>query len=172
MEEWRDIVGYEGLYQISNTGKVRSLRFGRIIELKQGIKKNGYHFVILCVDNLKKSMHIHRLVGEAFVPNPNGYKYIHHKDHNPGNNNAENIEWISEENHRELHGIGDKSVYQYDLDGNLIKEWKSAKETGRELGINQSHISDCCRGGFYDKRRNKWINIKQYKGYRWSYKPL
>lgn len=65
-----------------------------------------------------------------------------------------------------------KTVYQYTLDGQLVAVWESAKEAARQLGFTQSNISACCNGGYFDKRKNKWINYTQYKGYKWSYIPL
>lgn len=172
MEIWKDVDGYEGVYQVSNEGRVRSLKFGRVRLLKEGVKSTGYRFVILCENSIKKQMHIHQMVAKAFKSNPNGYTTVHHIDHNPGNNNVENLEWISGEAHREIHGIGDKNVYQYNLNGELVKEWESARSAERETGLSQGHICECCRGGYLNKRRGKWVNITQYKGYRWSYSPL
>ena len=65
-----------------------------------------------------------------------------------------------------------KPIIQSTLDGEFIKEWKSASEAGKTLGINSASISKCCNGGEFDKRRNKWTNITQYKGYKWEFKPL
>lgn len=65
-----------------------------------------------------------------------------------------------------------KPIIQSTLDGEFIKEWKSASDAGKTLGINSASISKCCAGGEFDKRRNKWTNITQYKGYKWSYEPL
>lgn len=65
-----------------------------------------------------------------------------------------------------------KPIIQSTLDGEFIKEWKSASEAAKKLGINNASISKCCSSGIFDKRRNKWTNITQYKGCKWSYKPL
>ncbi|MDR2774792.1 MAG: hypothetical protein LBC19_08635 [Tannerella sp.] len=78
MEEWRDIPGYEGLYQVSNTGRVKSLRNNII--LKPGTQTNGYQFVILSVNGAKKQKMIHRIVAETFIPNPENKREINHKD--------------------------------------------------------------------------------------------
>ena len=78
MEEiWKDIEGYEGLYQVSNMGRVRSLRNNII--LRQGIT-NGYERVLLCTNNIRKGYSVHRLVAMAFIPNPNNYPIVNHKD--------------------------------------------------------------------------------------------
>lgn len=98
MEEWKDIQGYEGLYQVSNYGRVKSLgnekkRNDKI--LKAQTKKNMYKQIGLHKDGIEKKYLIHRLVAQAFIPNPNNYKEVNHKDENPSNNNVFNIEWCS-----------------------------------------------------------------------------
>lgn len=160
MEIWKDIEGYEGIYQVSNEGRVKSFKFGKERILENGTKHNNYQFVILCEHSVKHQFHVHKLVAEAFIPNPNGYTVVHHKDHNPLNNKVDNLEWIDEDEHRRLHGIVGKNVYQYTLDGELVKIWESTRECGRN-GFHQGHVASCCRG-----------ENKQHKGYRWSFKPL
>ena len=97
MEEWKDIVGYEGLYQVSNLGNIKS--FKRYIEGKLLIPKSdkdGYKEIgIRDITGKRTFKRIHRLVAEAFIPNPNKYKFINHKDNNPTNNTVDNIEWCS-----------------------------------------------------------------------------
>lgn len=102
MEEiWKDIQGFEGYYEISNTGKVRSTSYKGTRILKPAKLKNGYLNVILCINQVKTHKNIHRLVAEAFLPNPNNYATVNHKDKNKENNNIENLEWLSvEENNR------------------------------------------------------------------------
>ncbi len=65
-----------------------------------------------------------------------------------------------------------KAILQIDSNGEIIAEWKSASEAGKILGFNPASINKCCNGGEFDKRRNKWTNITQYKGYKWQFKPL
>lgn len=165
MELWKDIEGYEGRYQVSNEGRVKSLDFvvirkngrqhtikGKI--LSQYIDDRGY---LRC--GVGK---IHKLVAEAFVSNPNGYRTIHHKDHNKLNNNANNLEWIDETTHNRGHGGQHpcKTVYQY-KNGVLIAEYQSAQDAGRKNNIGYGNIARCCRG-----------EQNEYKGFIWSYKPL
>ena len=112
-------------------------------------------------------------MAQAFIPNPNNYPCVNHKDEKRYNNKIENLEWCSYKynsnygtrnkrnstillNRKDL----SKKVYQYSIDGKLLKVWNSARECGRN-GFKQSSVSKCC---------NK--QIKTYKGYRWSYKPL
>lgn len=169
MEEWKDIEGYEGLYQVSNEGNAKSLNYnhtGREKLLKPSVRGNGYLQVQLCKDGKKENKDIHRLVAEAFIPNPNNYEIVHHIDHNRQNNVVENLMWMNKEEHDKVHSKErgekkEKRVYQYTLDSKLVAIWKSAKEAEKQLGFAQSHISSCCNG-----------KLKQYKGYIWSYTPL
>lgn len=106
IEEWKDIAGYEGSYQVSNTGKVKSLaRFRRskgsgiapVAEklLTLNTDKDGYKEVALCKNNKLRYFRVHRLVATAFIPNPDGLPMINHKDENPANNYVENLEWCT-----------------------------------------------------------------------------
>lgn len=101
MEIWKDIKGYEGLYQISNYGRVKSLprmmknrKCEEIIKAPSVLPK-GYLKVSLCKNGKIKYFFIHRLVAEAFIPNPNNFPCVNHKDCNPRNNEVSNLEWIS-----------------------------------------------------------------------------
>lgn len=178
MEEWKDIKGYEGLYQVSSDGRVKSLEksynvgYGGIKHqdefiMSPSIVGNGYLHVTLCKDGKKRYKRIHRLVAEAFIPNPENYPVINHKDENPKNNNVENLEWCTQGYNNTYGGrtkrmaeSQSKKVYQYTLDGELVKIWNSTREC-REEGYSQGHVAACCRG-----ERN------QHKGYKWSYQPL
>jgi hypothetical protein len=109
MEIWKDIVGYEGLYQVSNMGRVKSLaRYKRNGTKKNGepmmyllneeikvlqIDKAGYQNVYLWKDNKMKFVKVHRLVAQAFIPNPNNYPLVMHMDNNPTNNLPSNLQW-------------------------------------------------------------------------------
>ena len=97
-EEWRDIPGYEGLYKVSNTGKILSLDYahrGYAQELVPKVNNKGYLWVQLKHNNQRKDCLIHRLVAEAFIDNPNGFPLINHKDENKKNNNSWNLEWCT-----------------------------------------------------------------------------
>lgn len=167
MEVWRNI--NDG-YSVSDYGRVKSNE--RIV-----IRSNGRpHYVkekILsqCVDDkgyLRCGIgKIHKLVAEAFVPNPNGYTVVHHKDHNQTNNRPTNLEWVDENTHNKMHSnlqkiIPPKVVYQYTLDGELVGIYSSTQEAAKmNEGYNFSNIARCCRGV-----------QRTYKGYKWSYEPL
>jgi len=159
MEEWKEINGFE----ISNYGKVKSTdkvvfrKNGRPHTVKgkllsQSVDDRGY---LRC-----SAGKIHKLVAKAFIPNPNNYTVVHHKDHNKLNNNADNLEWIDETEHNRSHGGQHhcKTVYQYTLDNKLIKTYISTQEAARENNIDYSNIARCCRG-----------EQESYKGYIWKY---
>lgn len=91
-EEWRDIKGYEGLYQVSNKGNVRHIKFNRLLKPS---KSGKYITAILSKNGKQIGKSVHRLVAETFIPNPNNYPCVNHKDENPHNNSIENLEWCT-----------------------------------------------------------------------------
>lgn len=99
-EIWKDVCGYEGLYQVSNIGNVRSLNYrvvrGRINELSRGLSKTGYYVVVLCRDKKQTTVHVHRLVAEAFIDNPDNKPVVNHKDENKTNCSVDNLEWVTQ----------------------------------------------------------------------------
>lgn len=165
MEEWRDIKGYEGLYQVSNYGRVKSLNYNHTGEeriLKPGkVGKTVYYKVILCKDGKTYNKWVHRLVAQAFIPNPDNLPEVNHKDENGLNNRVDNLEWCTR-TYNNNYGTRiqrvSKPVYQYTLDGKLAKIWPSVMEIVRQLGYSQGTISMCCRG----KRPTAY-------GYVWKY---
>lgn len=186
-EVWKDIPDYEGLYQVSNLGNVRSLNYKRTNEirvLKLCTHKSGYKYTHLCKDKVSKNYRIHRLVAEAFLPNPNNLPQVNHKDENKQNNCVDNLEWCTAEyntnygtRNERVRGkmSGDnncktmlgkfgkehhrsKIVYQYTKDGKFIKRWECARDVMRELGFNNKNISSCALG-----KRNLAY------GYIWKY---
>lgn len=186
MEEiWKDIKEYEQLYQISSHGNVKSLNYrnsGKSQILKNHIMKNGYQQIKLCKQQPNKRYYIHRLVAEAFIPNPNNLPCVNHKDENPSNNHVDNLEWCTYEYNNNYGTVKErisktqlnnpklsKKVYQYTLDGKFVKEWESMNECERN-GFSQTVICLCCKGGLI--KNNKWINVTQHKGYRWSYTKI
>ena len=99
-EIWRPIVGYEGLYEVSSYGRVRSLdrydnknHFRKGLIMKQNNDGRGYMSVILCLNGKIKKYLVHRLVAQAFIPNPDNLPEVNHKDENPENNSVTNLEW-------------------------------------------------------------------------------
>lgn len=170
MEEWRDIKGYENLYQISSRGRVRSLNYnktGKIKLLKPAKKNNGYLNVVLHKDGKMKNYLVHRLVAEAFIPNPDNLPEINHKsEEDKTDNRVECLEWCDRRyncnygtRNQRVAEKRSKPVLQYDKQGNFIKKWASTREVERQLGFNQGNVSACCRG-----------EHKQMYGYIWKYK--
>lgn len=170
MEIWRDIRGYEGLYQCSNEGRVRSLdrvvkgiRNGKEVtwhlrgELKGQRKNTDGHLVVkLCKNGVEDPRFVHKLVAEAFIPNPNGYDVVHHKDHNPTNNRVENLCWMSKLAHDALHSakkaeatrkVLGKRVDQIDkISGEVLYQWETVSDAADALGLCTTHISKCAQG--------------------------
>lgn len=147
-EIWKDCKGYEGLYQVSNLGRVWSVR--KQTYLKGCADRDGYLKVYLTAKNGKhKNEYIHRLVSLVFIPNPSGLPQVNHKDENKQNNCADNLEWVSVKANAN-HGTRNKRiskansfpVYCVELD----KVFYGAREAERELGINHSGISRACSG--------------------------
>lgn len=162
MEEWRDIEGYEGLYQVSNLGRVRSLKFGKERVFGNSANNRGYIMCALRKNKVRKTHEVHVLVAEAFIPNPNNYTVVHHKNHNPKDNRVENLEWMDRGEHQSMHNVErcSKRVDQIDSKtGDVLHQWNSTNEAARELGYDQSAISKCCQGKLY----------KTHKGYIWKY---
>lgn len=186
MKEWRDTPGYEG-YQVSNEGDIKSLANDKSRKeklLKTLVDGGGYLFVGLCKEGKVKYPRIHRLVAEAFIPNPHGYTEVNHKDENKINNTVwinddgtvdldkSNLEWCTHEyninygtRNQRVTEANSKRVYQYTLDGTLVKIWSSTRECDRN-GFNTGAVSDCCNNKYIREGNNK------YKGYIWSYEPL
>lgn len=167
MEEiWKNIDGTNGEYQVSNIGNVRSLKKNKIRQLK--IFDNGYGYlrVSLNINGKIKSEKVHRLVAKAFIPNPNDYPCINHIDENKYNNNVNNLEWCSYSYNncygkriKKVVNKTSKKVFQYDKQGNFIREWNSAMEIQRELGYRANSICSCCNG----KYKTSYNFIWKYK---------
>lgn len=151
-EEWKDVIGYEGLYKVSNFGNVYSTRSGR--NLIGGKDKDGYRQVLLYPNEGKReTKRVHQLVAKAFIPNPLNYPMINHKDRNVTNNCVNNLEWCDAKYNnnyldcalRRSIALG-KVVAQVDLNGNVVATYHSAAEAHRQTGISRGHICEVCRG--------------------------
>ena len=164
-EIWKPVVGYEGHYQVSNFGRVKSIKFGKEIILKPKKDKYGYLHVNLYKNNKRKDFLVHRLVAEAFIPNSDNLPLVNHKDENPSNNFVDNLEYCTNKynlnygtaQQRKSHKLS-KPVCQYTLDNELIKIWSSLTECKNKEGFNIGHIYECCRG-----------IRKTHRGFKWSY---
>lgn len=182
MEVWKDIEGYEGIYQISNLGNVLSLNYclrGYSKCLTPKINKKGYSWVELRKNGTRQQVLLHRLVAQAFLENPNNYPIVNHKDENPLNNTASNLEWCTHSYnvlyslklHPEKVKTGvkrarkrnyykcSKRVRQIDIQsGEVIKEYRYLAEVGSTLNKNIFNVRECCAG----RRKTAY-------GYRWEF---
>ena len=186
MEIWKAVEGYEGLYEVSNLGRVRGLdrfvrhsgeyqRKAKGIVLKEATNSTGHYSTVkLNKNGVSKQHKVHRLVALAFIENPNGYKEINHKDENKQNNCVENLEWCTRK-YNENYGTKrerwsrnidresqarkvSKAVYQVSPDGNIVKRWDSIVQIHKELGYSSGNISMCCNG-----------KIKRVYGFLWRF---
>ena len=149
-EVWRDIPGYENLYQASNRGRIRSNK----TILKQSLVR-GYLAVCLCKEKKQKNYYVARLVALTFIPNPNNLPQVNHKDEDKTNNSVENLEWCSAAynlnygNHNKkmqqslTNGKTSKPVSQYSLTNSLITTYPSTAEASRQTGISNGCINEC-----------------------------
>lgn len=183
VEEWKPCVGFEPFYEVSNIGNIRSLavyshKYQRILKRpvfkmkKQETTKDGYKRVLLCYYGKHFHCAVHRLVAQAFIPNPKELPCVNHKDENPNNNNVNNLEWCTHEynsNYGTLpkrisermteHHPMRKKVYQFGLGGTFLHEFNSAKEAANYIGyVTADMIGRACRG-----------KAKTAGGYKWSY---
>lgn len=166
MEIWKDIEGYEGLYQISNMGRIKSLGNGSSNNSKEKILKSskdrgGYLRVDLYKNGKGKALTIHRLVAIAFLPNPDNLPEINHKDENPQNNCVSNLEWCNRSyniNYGTRTEKTQKPILQFSKTGEFVRKWDGIREVERELGLSHSHISKCCKG-----------KLKSVGGFKWCY---
>lgn len=159
-EIWKEIQGFEGLYAVSNKGKVMNLMSGKV--LKNNINTHGYPFVQLHKGNEKpKQIKVHRLIAEAFIPNPDNLPEVNHIDEDKTNNDVTNLEWVTA-SQNQRHSAHTKScrINQLTLDGELIKTWESSMQIQRELGYSKSNIIKCCKG---NKR------YSHVGGFKWEY---
>lgn len=175
-EIWASIEGYEGRYEISNEGRVKSLLHKEEKILIPNINTHGYYSVKLYDKNKnRKTMSVHRLVAIAFVNRDNNLNVVNHIDENSLNNYYKNLEWCTgaqnvnhgtcmkrmlETKKSKKNKAGGKTVFQYDKEGNLLNKFDSCADAGRATKVAISHICDCCN------------NKKKYKtagGFIWKY---
>ena len=169
LEIWKPVVGFEGRYEVSNLGNIRSLNYhrkkGLTKILSQFPDKGGYMRVRFCEHGRMFTAKVHRVVAESFLPNPEGKREVNHIDGNTKNNALSNLEWVTpSENMRHAYQRGAVKlprvfpVEQIDLAGNVVREWSSARQAGLELGFDPSVITKCCKG-----------KLNKTHGFMWRY---
>lgn len=171
-EIWKNIDGYKN-YKVSNLGRVKNIKRNKI--LSPILKSIGYVQFGLSENGKSRCELAHRLVAEAFIPNPENKPQVNHKDGIKNNNVITNLEWntVSENSLHTFRIIGHKvwhkgntgkntptakKVIQKTLDGKLVKIWDCASDAVREFGFDSGCITHCCRGRY-----------KSHKGYKWEY---
>lgn len=163
MEKWKDVKGYEGIYEVSNHGRVKTkkgktthsvLHGKRVWEeriLKQKTDKRGYKRVALWKEKKTKTLLVHRLVADAFIENPNDEPLVNHKDGNPSNNKRENLEWCDSK-HNVNHAFDNGLMYSIEI---VLKSQKTGEEkrfrsmakASRFIGKNDGYISALLKTG-------------------------
>ena len=161
-EIWKPISGYEGLYEVSNLGRVKGLKRNRILKPHN---TNRYYQVCLCKNGIQTDKLIHRLVAEAFIPNPDNLPEVNHKDENKLNNAVSNLEWLSQADNlaygtriERIRSARSKAVQSFNAEGVLVSKYASINEAAEKTGLAPINISRCCRGIY-----------KRSGGYVWRY---
>lgn len=161
-EMWKNIDGYNGIYQVSNLGNVRSLNYnktGVAKELSPSIKKSGYKMVTLQTGATVKYHLLHRLVAKAFVPNPENKPVVNHKNGKKYDNRAENLEWVTNrENQLHAHYVikTKRTTKVKCLESGII--YPSIREAARQTGVSSGWISLVVRGG-HVSNKGTWIEV-------------
>lgn len=191
MEEeiWKPIVGFEGLYDVSNKGRVRSIFYHKkrgplIMKFYRhsnyyGDDDNRYRIVTLWKDKKKHKIFVHVLVATAFLPNPGEKKEVDHINGVRYDNQVENLRWVTRsenrqnpiskkrmsESHKGRYGAQTShhhKVVQLTTGGDLIKEWESISTAVRALGVRQSGITACCSGRYKSSGGFKWMYLEDF----------
>lgn len=195
-ETWQPIDGFEGIYEISNLGEVKSLertisyinRWGTETSrtfpsciLKPSLDKDGYLYVTFKINGKQFHKRVHRLIAEAFIPNPEGKPTVNHKNHIRNDNRIENLEWATydeqcdevwKNNAKVSHQEQSKQVYKYSLDNSFIALYPSIREAGKACNLSHRSIMNCCKGGYFSTTRNKFYKCDSFGGFKWSFTPF
>lgn len=167
VEIWRPVRDFEGFYEVSNWGRIKSLNYRQTG--KEGIIKpmrrrcDNYLRIALCKNNKREYRYLHRIVAEAFIPNPYNFPEVNHLDTDPRNCKVSNLEWCTRQHNvnyykTKLHRS--KKIYCYGSNGDLEYTYSSVQSCASAFNTNPSYISYCARKG------------KKYKNYTFSYSSL
>ena len=175
-EIWKDIAGFEGFYKVSDKGRIYSVERkdsrgqrcgGRILKPKHS--RGGYLMVHLYKNGKMKAKSVHRLVAEAFLPNPNGLPQVNHRDEVKDNNNVGNLEWCDSKYNINYGTLLERSaqaqskkVRAVNVKTGEVLTFNSTREAGRK-GYDQSNVAKACKGAYNTGGENL------YRGYQWSY---
>lgn len=178
-ELWLPVVSYEGLYEVSNYGNVRTLarlikhsksgytriHHGRILSPRKNIQRRGYVEISLEKDGLRKGCKVHRLVAEAFIPNPFSLPQVNHKDFNTSNNVLSNLEWCdprynvnySKHRRKNMRGVRGRKISAFDMEGNHVGTYGSVRDAAMELNCFGQNICSVLNG------KGKWVKGYTFK---------
>lgn len=177
-EVWKDVPNYEGIYKVSNFGRIKMVKrtlidsLGKKINKKEHILKprtgNRYYMIALYKNGKREDLLLHRLIAQTFIPNPENKPFVNHKDENCFNNCSDNLMWCTQKENMNWGTINERmsknskskrKVNQYDMDGNFIKQWDCMTDFYKSKGLKlKTGIIECCKG-----RR------QSHMGYKWKY---
>lgn len=180
-EIWKPVIGYEGLYEVSSLGNVRSLWYGKK-NMKLRTDKDGYLMVNFHKDKKQTTHKVHRLVAETFIPNPEGKPQIDHINTDKTDNRAENLKWVTQKENnnnplskkhistgklgknRGKDHFASKSIIQFTKNNEFVKIWENAQDVAREWGLySGANIISCCRGKLTTAYGFKWGYADDYE---------
>ncbi|AIA65113.1 HNH homing endonuclease [Enterococcus phage IME-EFm1] len=146
MEEiWKDVKGYEGLYQVSNLGNFRKTNKCNATKLGYSIGKNGYKKVSLSNDKTRLTKYLHRLVAETFIPNPENKPTVDHVNRDRLDNRVENLRWATYSEQRSNQTSGETRIYATEIATGNKTIFESQNDCARKLGLPQSNINRCLK---------------------------
>lgn len=180
-EIWKQIPGYPN-YMASNLGNIKSLNYkGSRQEkiLKPTLNAKGYYQLSLSNNGIPTKHKVHRLVAYTFLPNPNNYPHVNHKDEDKTNNAVSNLEWcdVKYNNNYGTHNervanANSIPIIQFTVDGKYIMTWKSGTEVERIIGVSSSSICACCKGKKKTAGKSIWKKVEDIPVLQTSFQLL
>lgn len=183
-EIWKDIKGFEGLYMISNYGRIKAINYGTHYKtqlLKQRTDKKGVYCVDISKNNTKFNKTVHRLVAKHFIPNPYKKPQVIHINGDKSDNKVNNLKWVNNsENQRNVIKLGlryipqgkevhnHRSVHQLNMNLNIIKSWDTITEASKKLEIPTTNISKVCKGQRNTAGGYVWMYVDENPVYQYQ----